>query len=72
MSDASLPHCPHCNEPMYSCECSKSDKMTDEDIDAELLDREETGVCPHDRPLGECNACDVAGDFGFDADRERN
>lgn len=27
-------------------------------------------ACPHGEPLGECNACDVAGDLAFDADRE--
>jgi hypothetical protein len=26
--------------------------------------------CPHGRTAGECNACDVAGDFAFDAARE--
>lgn len=28
------------------------------------------GRCPHGEPLGECNACDVAGDLAFDAARE--
>lgn len=27
--------------------------------------------CPHGNTIGECNACDVAGDFAFDAARER-
>jgi DNA-binding CsgD family transcriptional regulator len=26
--------------------------------------------CPHGKPYGECNACDVAGDFAYDAARE--
>lgn len=27
-------------------------------------------VCPHGEPIGDCNACDVAGDLAFDAARE--
>lgn len=27
-------------------------------------------LCPHDRPVGHCDACDVAGDFAADAARE--
>ena len=26
--------------------------------------------CPHDEKMGECNDCDVEGDFAFDANRE--
>ena len=29
-----------------------------------------THACPHGESYGECNACDVAGDFAFDAARE--
>ena len=30
----------------------------------------ETGPCPHGKKLGECQACDVAGDLAYDAARE--
>lgn len=26
--------------------------------------------CPHGKTVGECNACDIAGDIAFDAARE--
>ena len=31
---------------------------------------EDSAECPHGNKLGECNACDVAGDQAFDAARE--
>lgn len=47
-------------------------------IDPERLDewlsslevREGGDLCPHDNPPHDCNACDVLGDFAFDAARE--
>ncbi len=35
-----------------------------------ILDKVMPNLCPHGNPAGECNDCDVASDFAFDAARE--
>lgn len=37
---------------------------------AQAYEPPERTRCPHGEPVGECHACDVAGDFAFDAARE--
>ncbi len=50
-------------------------KPEGEVVDAELSDEQWAAlpvlrVCPHGKTAGECNDCDVAADFAFDAARE--
>ena len=41
-----------------------------EAIRAALAKAEPPATCPHGKPLGYCDACDVAADFAYDAARE--
>lgn len=46
------------------------DRMTLGEIRARFESYIDHQVCPHGEPLGDCTACDVAGDLAYDAARE--
>lgn len=84
--DPDFPPCPECNSddidedgPWLRCQTcghrweDEPEKEIDPDlfvVEFELEPAEYPDKCPHGSKPGECEACDVASDFAYDATRE--
>jgi len=77
----------HANKTKHEVEAhvvmTKTDPYDHQALDAEIQSENpplKSGIlrkhqvdncCPHGQPAHECDACDVAGDLAYDAERER-
>lgn len=59
-------------EPISSItvECTRCGSVVHELYNSDVHGTVETAACPHGAELGNCSACDVAGDLAYDAARE--